>query len=568
MLQELSIKDFAIIDRLNLQFTSGLTVLSGETGAGKSIIVGALGLLMGNRASGDVIRTSTDEAVVEAVFDIQDYPDVSGLLESWGIDMDESMLIIRRIISRSGKNRIYIGDRVATSQMLSQLGGRLIDISGQYSQQLLLHVENHIDIIDAYGGLIDMREEYTDTFKEFGDKVQELNRLVKDADAREQKRELMEFQCGEIEKAGLVPGEDDELDREKNILENAQQLYQKTYTTFAALYEDDDSCLSILNRFKRDIDDAATIDDKLISIGNNFEKALLDIEDIAFSLRDYAEKIQINPERLLEVEARLDEIYRLKRKYGSSIEDILAFYGDIGSELASMTGDTKRIDELRGELSELSAELWKRAEVLSSKRKKAAARLKKQVERELETIGMQKAVFSAEMTTSKKIETEAPDRAIEGLNNLGKDTVEFYIATNQGEDLKPLSKVASGGEISRIVLALKKILAEHYRVPTLLFDEVDAGIGGAVAESVGHKLKEISESHQVFCITHLAQIACFAEHQYTVQKQARNGRTTTQVELLNEKGRVDEISRMLGGKSISDKTRAHAREMLKNAHAN
>lgn len=566
MLLELVVKDFAIIDSLQLQLMNGLNILSGETGAGKSIIVGALGLLMGGRASSELIRTGTNEAVVEASFDITDNPNIKDLLLSWGVETDDDLLIIRRTIARDGKNRIFIGDRLATIRMLSQVGGRLIDISGQYSQQLLLQVERHIDILDAFGDVLGRREQYRKLYNAFYVIAGEMKALVDQEDQRLKRRELVTFQNDEIIKARLIPGEEEDLRKEKIILSNARRLYEKTYGVYTRLYEDDGACLNILKSNLREIEEAAGIDSSLASLKENFESALINLEDSAFSLRSYAEKINFDSERLEALEVRLDEIQSLKRKYGNSIDEILSYQQEIERELEGIEGNSRRIEELRAELNQLADKLWELAEQLSKKRAKAVKILKKEVESELNTIGMQKAEFFTKVAKTDKSSFMGPESVMDGLNANGMDRVEFFISPNQGEDPKPLSRIASGGEISRIVLALKKILAANYRVPTLLFDEVDAGIGGAVAEAVGGKLKEIAISHQVLCITHLPQIACFGSSHYCVVKKTSDGRTVTNVELLDNEGRLEEISRMLGGKKISEKTRAHAAEMLRNAN--
>jgi DNA repair protein RecN (Recombination protein N) len=566
MLQELIVKDFAIIDSLNLSFRGGLNVLSGETGAGKSIIVGALGLLMGGRASAELIRTAKEEAVVEAVFDVTDRRDIKDLLLSWDMETGDDQLLIRRTISKTGKNRIFIGERLATIQMLSQIGGRLIDISGQYSQQLLLQTENHIDILDAFGGLASFREEFQGLYSIYQERAAELRSLLTRQEERARKKELLEFQNEEILKAHLSPQEEEELKREKRVLANAQNLYEKTYGVYAGMYEDENASLTGLKQNLKELESAAEIDSELEPLKESFESVLIILEDTAFSLRDYADRVHMDTGRLESLETRLDEIQRLKRKYEGSVEEILFYQEKIQKDLEAISGSSKRAEQLRDELTEYAEKLWALAGKLSKKRAQAGEKLKKMVEAELATIGMKKACFVCEIRKADRPALEKPESAAGGLNLCGMDRVEFYISTNQGEKPKPLSKIASGGEISRIVLAIKKILAGNYRVPTLLFDEVDAGIGGAVAEAVGVKLKEIAGSHQVLCITHLPQIACFGKYHYSVGKVERDGRTVTCVELLDDDARLDEISRMLGGKSITEKTKTHAREMLGNAN--
>ncbi len=562
MLLDLFIKDFAIIESLHVSFAAGLTMITGETGAGKSILVGALSLLMGGRASADMIRSGSDEAVVEAMFDITYSPELRDMLASYELDPAGDQLLIRRIITRTGKNRIMIGERLATIQMLTQLSGMLVDISGQYSQQLLLQAEKHIDLLDAYGGLLPLRARYQQEYMRYQTLAAELHSLTMHRQTAERRRELMAFQHDEISRAQLSSAEEESLVQERTIVASAQMLYEKTYGVYTALYEDQQSCLGMLKRLSHELREAAAIDPSLTATYDALESNLLGIEDTALSLRGYADKITMDPARLDQIETRLDELYRLKKKYAKTIPEIILYLDEIRIELESIDESSNRMDELSRELLRHSDQLWILAAELSAARAKASQTLRKKVEAELASIGMKKVSFTVQIKNAVRPKADHPDNACAGLMPLGMDTVEFFISPNQGEDPKPLSRIASGGEISRIVLALKKIIAANYKVPTLLFDEVDAGIGGAVAESVGIKLKEISASHQVLCITHLPQIACFGSQHLSVQKCAKNGRTVTSVVQLDGDGRVSELSRMLGGMKISEATRKHAHEML------
>jgi len=565
MLLELVIKDFAIIDSLNLAFKKGLNILSGETGAGKSIIVGAVSLLLGGRAYSELIRSEKNDAVVEAVFDIKDAAEVKSLLVSMGISTDDDQLIIRRIISRSGKNRIYIGGQLGNIQMLSQIGGALIDISGQYSQQLLLQTEGHIDIIDIFGMHDELRTQYREGYDQYLKILDDLNTFIKKEDELKSKKDLYVFQNDELKKASLDPAEEDDLIKEKNILINAKDLHDKTYGVYVEMYENDNSYISDIKGAYRNIEEAANIDELLEEQRKSLESIILDLEDNAQSLRSYAEKVNINPERLDQVESRLDVIYRLKIKYNKTIVELIDYQKTIEADLNKIESYSGEIKKINDELKSRSDALWVQADRLSEKRKKTSVNLRKRVEKELKSIGMEKTDFFIEIKSYSKPESGDSKSYIKGLTVLGKDEVEFFISPNRGEEKKPLSKIASGGELSRIVLAIKKIMAEKYLIPTLLFDEVDTGIGGAVADSVGTKLNEISKSHQVLCITHLPQIACFGNNHFNVTKSFVDNRTVTKVDRLEEQSRIDEISRMLGGKNITDKTIAHAVEMLKTA---
>jgi DNA repair protein RecN (Recombination protein N) len=565
MLQELRIRNFAIIQALDVSFDRGLTILSGETGAGKSILVGALGLLLGGRATADMIRTGADEAMVEAVFDVTGNSDVAAEAARSGMEVADDCLILRRIISRSGRNKIYIGNRAATLQQLALMGGRLLDVSGQYSQQLLLHNENHGIILDAFCNNQDLLRDYEQAYDAFQQARHELSELhTGEARLREQ-QELLQFQYAEIEQARIQPEEDVLLEQERAVLQNARGLYERTWGAYQQLYEDEQSCLGAVQRIERDIALACGIDPQLQGSSEQLQQAAAMMEDAAFELRSYAERVVVDPQRLEEVENRLELLQRLKRKYGGTLESVLQRLRECSDSLADISSGSARIEELQAALNQQAEELWNKSAVLSKRRCAAAETLQNKAAAELKSIGMQKAVFICTIASAKRPETGSLDALIDGLNHTGCDLVEFLIVTNQGEEPKPLSKIASGGELSRIVLALKKILAGNYRVPTLLFDEVDAGIGGAVAHAVGLKLKEIARDHQVLCITHLPQIACFGNHHYSVSKTARAGRTLTEVALLDAQDRLQEIARMLGGKHITESTTAHAREMLQQA---
>jgi len=565
MLQELRIRNFAIIQALDVRFDKGLTILSGETGAGKSILVGALGLLLGGRASADMIRTGADEATVEAVFDAAGNGELAEDAAGCGLSVSGDCLILRRIISRSGRNKIYIGDSAATLQQLELIGGRLLDISGQYSQQVLLQVENHGAILDAFGGNQSLLRDYEQAYDALQQAARELHELQSGDARRREQQELLQFQYMEIEQARVQPGEDQALEQERTVLQNARGLYERTWGAYQQLYEDEQSCLGAVQRMARDIAQAAAIDPQLKGSCDQLQQVAAVMEDAAFELRDYAERIVVDPQRLEEVETRLELLQRLKRKYGGTLESVLQHCAECSETLATISGGSARIEELQAGLLQQCDQVWIQAAMISKRRRTAAESLQKKVASELTSIGMQKAVFICGITTADRPAGRSPEDCVKDLSRSGCDRIEFSIVTNQGEEPKPLSKIASGGELSRIVLALKKILARNYRVPTLLFDEVDAGIGGAVAHAVGLKLKEIAHDHQVLCITHLPQIACFGNHHFSVSKAARAGRTLTQVVSLDEQERLREIARMLGGKNITDATIAHARDMLAQA---
>lgn len=566
MLTELHIKNFAIIDQLTISFPRGLTILSGETGAGKSIIIGALNLLLGGRASADLIRSSEEEASVEAIFDISHRSSLSQRLTDWGMGVDDSLLI-RRIISRSGKGKTFIGNHLATINILGNLGEELINISGQHEHQLLLKPDQHLEIVDAFGGLVPLQNTYASHFHQLLSLTRELNTLIQAKERREERIDLLQFQIKEITEATLKPGEEELLREERRILNSSEKLFQSTKKAYETIYAEKGSVLEQLKSTLRELKELSQIDMRLSPLSTTLESSVFQVEDLALSLRDYYQKIEFDPERLEEIESRLMEINALKKKYGETVEKILACQERAENELKELKESGEKIEELKAAQEKLKIETLDLARKLSQERKKAAALLKEKVEREIASLGMKKTVFEvrAGSTSARGEARENLTIDTHSLHEKGMDDLEFFISPNPGEELKPLSKIASGGELSRIILAIKRIIAQEDEVSTLIFDEVDAGIGGATAEVVGKKLKEISRRHQVLCITHLPQIACFADTHYSITKETRKGRTFTLLKKLEKDERVEELSRMLGGKEITIKTREHAREMLSSA---
>jgi DNA repair protein RecN (Recombination protein N) len=556
MLQELRIKNLAIIDELDLSFSKGFNILTGETGAGKSIILNAVQLLLGDRASEELIRSSEEEASVEALFDISENREVQGRIQEKGQRLsgaeEKDSLLVRRVILRSGRGKAFINGNLATLGMLSEIGEELLTIYGQHEHQSLQRVDTHIDIVDEFGELKGLREEFQNLFQRFTSLSQELERIRGEKERREKERELKAFQSREIEKAGIRIGEEEGLKEEKQVLAHAKKLTDFANGSEEVLYSTEGSAIEKVQSVLRQGKEMAMIDPSLSMILKNLDGALIQLEEVALALRDYSKRIEVNPGRLEEIENRLEEIDRLKRKYGSTEADILRFKEEVDETLNSFTSDEERLSQLEGEIGPLREEMTQRAQKLSRERKRVASELKKSVEKELATLGMKKTTF----------QVRVDDQA---LSNKGKDRIEFLISPNIGEEVKPLAKIASGGELSRIMLAMKRILAIIGGRQVLVFDEVDAGIGGAIAEVVGRKLRELSKHHQVICVTHLPQIACFADRHHSVKKEVKSGRTVTVVDPLEKEARVEEIARMLGGVKVTEKTRAHAQEMMENA---
>jgi DNA repair protein RecN (Recombination protein N) len=555
MLLELRIKNFAIIDELDLSFSKGFNILTGETGAGKSIILNAVHLLLGDKATEEWIRSSEEEANVEALFDISGISEIREKIKEKAPHLqgtgEEDSLLIRRVISRSGRGKVFINGNLATLGMLSEVGEGLLSVYGQHEHQSLQRVETHIDILDEFGELLGLREEFQKQYLEFVSLSEEVEKIRAEKERRAKERDLMVFQSREIEASGIQIGEEESLKEDRSILTHAKKLMDFAHLSEETLYSEEGSAIEKVQTIFNQCREMAAIDPFLSQPLKALESIVIQLEETALALRDYSKRVEINPVRLDEIEGRLEEIDRLKRKYGATIEEVLSFKLQIDEALKSFTSDEERLSQLEDRLEPLRQAGNDLGRKLSGERKKVALELKKSVEKELNSLGMKKTVFEIRVDPS-------------AISLKGVDRVEFLISPNVGEEVKPLAKIASGGELSRIMLATKRILAKVGGRQVLIFDEVDSGIGGAMAEVVGKKLKELSRHHQVICVTHLPQIACFADQHHSVRKEVKSGRTITSVDRLDKESIVDEIARMLGGVKVTEKTKAHAREMIEN----
>lgn len=551
MLTDLSIKNIAIIDNLQLSFRPGLTVLTGETGAGKSIIIDAVGLVMGARASSDLIRSGTDEAIVEAIFDISAMPGLGQQLADAGLEPGHELLI-KRSISRSGKNRIFINNNMATLALLADISRCLINIYGQHESQTLLKTDNNLLLLDAFAGLTRQREEFTAIFNQLQTAQERLDHLDEEEREAVRKMDLLTFQSAEIAMANLQPGEEKNLEDQRQILANTEKLGGTSMDAFDRLYGGDGAILGQLRRITNSIAELALIDHELGELSANMESVYLQLEDTAISLRDYASRIEADPAALQQTDDRLDLIGRLQRKYAPTTEDILAFKKEIDAELELLRGREQDRRLLEATRDELKSTLITRGADLTKSRTTAAAQLKKALESEARQLAMQNAVFEITL------------EAFSEPRSTGFERIEFLFSPNPGEAPRPLARIASGGELSRLMLAIKQVLPEG-DVPTLVFDEVDSGVGGATSELVGRKLKNVAARQQVLCITHLPQVAVFADHHLRVEKHVVNNRTSTQVILLEDTEQTLEVARMLAGARVTESAVAHATEMLATA---
>ncbi|HOC59264.1 MAG TPA: DNA repair protein RecN [Smithellaceae bacterium] len=559
MLHELSITNFAIIDELHITFNDGLNIISGETGAGKSILIGAVSLLLGDRATAEMIRFQADTATVEALFSTDRNQPLQETLAAMGFVADRE-LVIRRIISRSGRNKVLINGQLATLAHLAQISESLINICGQHEHQILLRAENHIDILDEFGGCLDVRAGYEKVYDRYQQIINRLDELEKLRRHRADKMDLISYQLREIQEIQPIQGEDDQLADEKKVLAGAQKLASWSNKAFALLYADKGCIGDQLKDVLSAIREIRKIDGKFIFPVTDLENCYAVLQEAALVLRDYEQKLVFDPERLAAIDERLDALNRLKRKHGGTMESLLNRKREIEEELRQVTGIEEESAQLTLEKNAIVKELSEKALALSLQRVQASESLNQAVDREISDLNMPHASF-----ITRFLRRFTPSDNLFGPK--GGDDVEFYLAANAGEEPKPLNKIASGGELSRIVLALKNVLSQTGSATTSVFDEVDSGIGGATAEIVGRKLKEISKRHQVICITHLPQIASFGDRHLRVAKQVIDGRTATKVEMIEHDDKIEEISRMLGGVNVTDTARNHARAMLAAARA-
>lgn len=569
MLVTLSIRNLAVVEEVDVVFHPGFHVLSGETGAGKSIIIDALGLIAGGRSSADLIRYGCDKAEMEALFEMEPSHPVWNTLEQLGIHCEpEEHLVIRRELNTQGKSTSRINGQLVNLTMLREVGEKLINIHGQHEHQSLLRAESHLGLLDTYGSAVigPVKTKYQERYSKFIAAEKELRALQESSQRAYQLLDMYRFQLEEIAAAGLTRGEDELLGEERVKLSHSEKMMDSVSGAYDLL--SGQRGLEAVSIALSQIEDISAYDSKRLQpIVEQLQSAFYQLEDVTFQLRDYRERIEFNPGRLEEVEQRLNLISGLRRKYGDSVELILNYYEQISHETDQLENKDERLEKLRTERDKLLVLVMESAEELSKVRKQCAEELAAQVESELKDLQMERTSLRVQIVPAEDPKgIEWNGRRIR-FSRQGADNAEFLISPNPGEPLRPLGKIASGGELSRIMLAMKSIFARHDRIPVLIFDEVDTGVSGRAAQSIAEKLHRLSSTCQVFSITHLPQVACMADHQYLIEKHVYDGRTMTQVESLSEEGRVKELARMLGGVEITEKTLHHAQEMLNLAEA-
>ncbi|HTS29678.1 MAG TPA: DNA repair protein RecN [Bryobacteraceae bacterium] len=552
MLLELVVENYAVVERLRVHFHAGLNLLTGETGSGKSIVVDALGLLLGGRASADMIRTGEARARVAGIFDVRDQSAIRNLLEPAGLEAEDGELLIEREVLASGKSRAFVGSHPVAVSLLKEIAPFLADIHGQHDQQLLFAPDAQRDMLDQFGGHRELLERVAAVYQQWRSAAAELEELERSEQEKLRLLDLWSFQRKEIQSASLQPDEETELENERRVLQNVNRLLDSAQTAYSAVYDSPESALSLTRTAARRIEELSRIDSSLEGLREHLKQADLSLLEVSYALRDYLSRLEANPARLEEVETRLAAIDRLKRKYGQSIPEILSFLEEVKRQIAAVEDAGERMEVLRQEQKRLSAEFETLAGELTEGRTAASRKLEKRVAAELAQLAMERTVFRAAMSPSP-------------WSKYGADRVDFLVSPNLGEEPRPLEKVASGGEISRIALALKTCLAggKSAHIRTLVFDEVDAGVGGGPAEGVGRRLKKLAAANQVLCVTHLPQIASFADHHYRVEKQESKGRTVTIIEELDLPARTSEIGRMLSGQKLTPEALRHAEQLIR-----
>lgn len=554
MLLELSVKNLAVIEEIRVSFRTGFHVLTGETGAGKSILIDALSLAIGGRASADLVRHGCSAASIEALFDVPgDHPS-RALLASFGIDAESGEpLIIRREVTAAGKSTARVNGQLIALQALRAVGETLVNIHGQHEHQSLLRVDRHLEWLDVFGGarVASARQAYRELYEQYAETRKLLSQLQRTGKEALQLADLYRFQWEEISAANLAAGEDELLREEKSRLANSEKLFSAANDAYEALYGGKAGLETVAFAIQR-MGEIVKYDPAQQALLDQVQSAYYQLEDAAYQLRGYRDGIEFNPERLEEIERRLQTVHSLKRKYGETVEDILAHAEKIKSELDGIDHQEERIAELEDALASLTARLRAAAEQLTAARRDAADKLAAELAEHLKDLHMEKTRFHVEMRSGEDV----------GFRPDGWDEAEFLISPNPGEPLRGLAKIASGGELSRIMLAMKSIFAAADRVPSLIFDEVDTGVSGRAAQAIAEKMARLAADVQVFAITHLPQVACMADEHYAIVKKVREERTFTEVHELSGEERTEELARMLGGARVTDTTLRHAGEMI------
>ncbi|HCY74320.1 MAG TPA: DNA repair protein RecN [Ignavibacteriales bacterium] len=567
MLKTLEIKDYALIDHINVEFGKGLNIITGETGAGKSILIDAMSLLLGERASTEVIRKGAQKSFVEGIFDVELNKKVKSFLEENEIEFQPE-LIIRREISLKGSNRCFVNDSPVSLNIIKELGDLLVDLHGQHEHQSLLRSETHIEFLDEFANSRKLLEDYKNVYKELNSTQIELKELRSREQSIKEKKEIYSFQIKEIDNVNPVPDEDESLTNELNILENSEKILELTDDVYVKLYDGEPSVIDLLGETKHKLSQLAGIDKSFLESEGECDSALTIVKELAGALRDYKSRIDVDPKAIEEKRERLGSLNLLKKKYGGSIQKIIDYREKIWKEFELADNFSSAIENLEKKINSLRKSAGEAAGQLSIIRKKYAAKVEAEAKKVLASVGIPDAIFKVKIIQTE-VEQNSDDYILLNnkkylFSNNGFDQVEFYVSTNAGEDPKPLVKVASGGEVSRIMLSLKTILAKSDKLPILIFDEIDTGVSGRIAQKVGLALKELAAYHQIISITHLPQIAGLADVHYAVEKKQISNRSISSIKKLTDNERIDEVAKLISGEELSKASIESAKQLILN----
>ena len=565
MIKSLLIQDYALIEKIEVEFKSGLNIITGETGAGKSILIDAMSLLLGERASSEVIRKGAEKSIVEGIFEVEKNKKVKAFLNENELE-EQPELIIRRDISSKGSNRCFVNDTPVSLNVIKELGDLLVDLHGQHEHQSLLRKETHINFLDGFGNNEELLRTYKWLYSSLNKLLSELKEVKEKDSAYREKRDVLEFQMKEIDAVSPQVGEEEKLQSELKILENSEKLLELTNRIYEGLYESENSVQDSISKIKDDLTELAKIDSSFNESNSECETALTLINDISDSIRKYKAKIDIEPEQIEAARERLGAINLLKKKYGGSIEALIELRKKVGGEFQAAEGYSTQIHEIEKKIKAVRENASQAADKLSKERTKISRNVKKEIELILAELGIPNAKFEARISQRELAPNNEDGLRINNKNysydSNGCDEVEFYISTNVGEDVKPLAKVASGGEVSRIMLALKSVLAKSDKLPLLIFDEIDSGISGNVAQKVRTALKSLASFHQIIAITHLPQIAAFSDHHYVVEKKETDGRVISSIRKLTDHQKIIEVAKLLSGEKVTDASIKSAKELM------
>ncbi len=566
MLKSLYIKDYALIEKISVSFNEGLNIITGETGAGKSILIDAMSLLLGERASSEVIRKGAEKAIVEGIFDVSNNKKVKHLIEENELDLSDE-LIVRRELSLRGSNRCFINDSPVNLNLVKEIGNLLVDLHGQHEHQSLLRTETHIEFLDEYGLSENLLIDYRGEYQKLNNLISDLRNLEEKEIFLKEKRDLYSFQLKEIDSVSPEENEDEIINNELKILENAERIIELTIGVYNQLYDSDSSVFTTFGRVKHDLIELSRLDSFFEQTLSELESAVTISKEIASAIYNYKSKFSIDPEKLEEMRLRLASINRLKKKYGGTINLVLEHRKKIKEDLNLAENFENQIADISEKILAQRKLCGNLAENISAKRKEIAKQIAKEIKEILKTLGIQNPAFEIKI---KNAESHNENYVIVGDKKIsasinGIDEVEFYISTNLGEDVKPLAKVASGGEISRIMLALKSSLAKNDKLPVLIFDEIDVGVSGRIAQKVGQTLNSLARFHQVITITHLPQIAAFGKAHYLVEKIGVDGRVTSSIKKIDDEEKIKEVAKLMSGEQITDASLQGAKELIKHS---